>query len=407
MPPLRPLIDADAHVYEPGELWQHHVDPAFRDQAPTMRAAPDRPRLSWSQDTALMARIEATCRRLGVPSHEAYDWIATGSAGPVDLVYDGKPVWEGLPPEAAVRGAAWIMVHHLEGFLARFSPESYVRVLGRQGVQRAHLHPSAGLWVLAIDTMPANLAAALARAYNDWLLDFCAHDPAFLRPVGAMPQHDPKAMAAEVRRLATKGVRTVTIRPNPFRGRMIGTPDFEVFWQAITDTDMTVTLHEGSHARVATTGGDRFRSQFGRHSTSHPTEQMMALLSLIENGVFIRHPTLRIGILEAGCGWLPYWLWRLDELEWRNLGWELSASVPEPPSTYFRRHCFVSCEPEEPGIETVINQFGEDCVVFGSDYPHTDHSADISQDIQRLVDRLGERMTTRILWDNPLRWFGA
>lgn len=39
----------------------------------------------------------------------------------------------------------------------------------------------------------------------------------------------------------------------------------------------------------------------------------MAMLALIEGGVLERHPKLRVAFLESGCGWLLYWLWRMDE----------------------------------------------------------------------------------------------
>ncbi len=48
----------------------------------------------------------------------------------------------------------------------------------------------------------------------------------------------------------------------------------------------------------------------------------MALLALIEGGVLENHPQLRVGFLESGCGWLPYWLWRLDR-EYEDLRWEV------------------------------------------------------------------------------------
>jgi len=82
--------------------------------------------------------------------------------------------------------------------------------------------------------------------------------------------------------------------------------------------DMAVGIHEGTHSRLPTTGAERFNSRFALHACSHPMEQMMALLALIEGGVLERHRRLRVAFLESGCGWLPYWLWKLDE-EYKNL----------------------------------------------------------------------------------------
>lgn len=142
------------------------------------------------------------------------------------------------------------------------------------------------------------------------------------------------------------------------------------------------------------------------HACSHPMEQMMAMLVLIEGGVLERHPRLKFAFLEAGCGWLPYWLWRLDELEYSNLGWEVRENVRMKPSEYFRRQCFISIEPDEPYVKDIIKYIGEDNILFGSDFPHMDHHPDIMDEIVALEKSLSREIVQKILWDNPMRYYG-
>ena len=118
-----------------------------------------------------------------------------------------------------------------------------------------------------------------------------------------------------------------------------------------------------------------------------------------------RHPGLRVGFLESGCGWLPYWLWRMDG-EYEAMGWEVREQVRMKPSDYFRRQCFITCEPTEPGIEGVIDLVGEGCVLFGSDYPHFDHPPHTRENADLLIRRLSPSAARRLLWDNGLRFYG-
>lgn len=94
----------------------------------------------------------------------------------------------------------------------------------------------------------------------------------------------------------------------------------------------------------------------------------MALFALIEGGVLERHPQLKVAFLESGCGWLPYWLWRLDE-EYENLSWEdkIKDNVKIKPSEYFRRQCFIAIEPSEPLLAETIEYIGTHNLIFDSD----------------------------------------
>ena len=52
---------------------------------------------------------------------------------------------------------------------------------------------------------------------------------------------------------------------------------------------------------------------FMQHSATNPFEVMRGIAALIGGGVMDIFPKLRVAFLEAGVGWLPFWMERLDE----------------------------------------------------------------------------------------------
>ena len=131
----------------------------------------------------------------------------------------------------------------------------------------------------------------------------------------------------------------------------------------------------------------------------------MALLTLIEGGVLERHPYLRIAFLEAGAGWLPYWLWRLDELEYKQVGGEVAEHVRMKPSEYFRRQCVIAIEPGEPNLAETVRWAGEENLIFGTDFPHFDHDEHVVSRTLMLTEILPERVLRKLLWDNAAAFY--
>lgn len=395
------FIDADAHVLEPNDLWAAFVAPAFRDRAPRFRQP------GASASIADEARLVLLAQRAGVPVERARRNLAKGRFGLRWLTVDGAPVWEGISDAVWEAGREHTLRHYAEALVHGFDASSQVAAMDRMGAERAHLFPTAGLWVLGIDGMEPRLAVALANAYNAWLAAFCAEAPGRLHPVGLMALQSPERLVEQVRAARALGFRAVTVRPNPFGGRTLADPALEAFWQVCAASGIAVAVHEGTHARCVATGADRFETRFGRHACSHPMEQMMALLALIEGGVLERHPDLRVAFLEAGCGWLPYWLWRLDHLEWPRLRVEVEGRVCRPPSEYVRRQCWFGCEPTEPVLEQVVDLVGADRLLYGSDYPHMDHGPNVAPDLEALRTRLGAAGAERVLRQNPTAFYGV
>lgn len=353
------IIDADCHVLEPIDMWETYLEPAFKSSA-------------LSQD----------------------------------LTVNGEKIFQKLSEDLWVEGFKAQVRDYATYGINRYDPESQVKAIQTMGVDIAFLYPTVGLWLLAIDSMDAQLAGAFTRAYNNWLRDFCSYNPQILRGVGAINRHAPEEMVPELHRIVEFGWKVVLLRPNPIKGRLLSDAAYEPFWTECEHLGVAVSIHEGSHCRVPSTGVERFNSRFALHACSHPMEHMMALLALIEGGVLERHPNLRVGFLESGCGWLPYWLWRLDEVEYKNLAWEVQDNVKMKPSEYFRRQCFISIEPSEPYLPQLLNYIGSDNLIVGSDFPHMDHEPDVIRDAIALQEQLPKKTVQKILWDNPIRFYG-
>ena len=133
----------------------------------------------------------------------------------------------------------------------------------------------------------------------------------------------------------------------------------------------------------------------------------MALLALIEGGVLEAHPGVRVGFLEAGCGWLPYWLWRLDHMEYSQLRGEVRKRVKMPPSNYFRRQCWIALEPSEALLSEAVREISSSRVVFGTDFPHLDHGPEIVDEVFAQRPSLGDEALRAVLWDSACGLMGV
>ena len=140
-------------------------------------------------------------------------------------------------------------------------------------------------------------------------------------------------------------------------------------------------------------------------------EQMVAAVSLIYGGVLERFPGLRVAFLEAGCGWLPYTLDRMQAgIQGSNRA--KSRFIPMQglsmhPANYFRRQCFVASDPDDPDLAHTIDQLGDECIVTASDFGHPEGRGYLEAIGETLaLDTLSAESKTRIMWDNPARLYG-
>jgi predicted TIM-barrel fold metal-dependent hydrolase len=157
-------------------------------------------------------------------------------------------------------------------------------------------------------------------------------------------------------------------------GRNLDDPAYDPFYAEVAELGVALGIHEGSGVWMPEYGADRWpRSNFINHTLCHPMEQMAAVCAMTAGGVMARHPELQVAFLEAGGGWLPYLLDRLDE------HFEMYGHIPSEtghlsmdPSEYFRRQGWISCEADERSLRLIADTVGADRMLWASDYPHPD-----------------------------------
>ena len=377
-----PVFDSDLHVIEPADLWQRYIDPKFRDLAPMGR--PEKP---FSTGNLLDHAGNPF-----VPGNQPSDYLSTTANHCAD--------------QARRRGR---YDQYMEFESRNWDASTQLEAMDAEGVDAAVLFPTRGLAANGTEYTDDQFAAAVVRAYNDWLADFCAADPN--RLFGAAMIH-PQAISAavdEIRRAARElGFKGIYLRPNPVRGRNWHDPAYDPLWAACQQEGLLVGFHEGYPCTLPHAVAERFDGRFEdfwltEHVTRHPIEMMYAATCMINGGVLARFPDLRVAFLEANCSWAPYWMWRMDE-HYEIREHLVKDKLPERPSVYFLRQCFVSIEADEECACPVIDRITNN-VVFSTDYPHSD-SAYPRATRSFLELPMDDAQRRRILWDNCCRMYG-
>lgn len=329
------------------------------------------------------------------------------------LTFHGKPTqaaWFGSSQGATYTPGSWALedpaaVGVLEALRrGGLDPEMRTAAMNLEGIDVAFVFPSKVLGLLPALHSSA-FAAEVARAYNDWAIGYCAAAPERLTPVAALPQQDPVLMVEEARRVRAAGVRTIILRPNTVAGINVDDPRYDALWRFCQDSGMAVTFHEGfGVAKIPRIGTERTHDTMQGHLVSHVFEHMMAVMLLVTGGVMERFPTLQFAFMESGAGWAPFWLHRMDtHMEQFTKD---RPPLPEKPSTYFRRQCFLGVEADDPMLPMLVEHGLEDNLVFASDFPHFD--ATFPGAVTTLAERtdISETAKRKMLSDNSRRLYG-
>jgi predicted TIM-barrel fold metal-dependent hydrolase len=300
---------------------------------------------------------------------------------------------------------------HMEAAARGFDAVATLRGMDVEGVDLAMLYRSGGgMLAVAVDEFEPDYAFALARAYNNWLADFRSEDPQRLKGVAMVPLHDIEMAIEETRRAVHElGLVGITLHPEKVRDRLLYDPEVEPLWAEVERLDISVGIHGTS---TGLSKEDFTLKYFDHpaggtltHALSFQVQILTAMGGIIFSGLLERHPNLRIAFLEANCSWLPWWLYRMDD-QWEKYGPSEEGDIlTMQPSAYFRRNCFVSVDPDEHLAWQVVEEVGNDNLVFSTDFPHADSAFPNATNEFLGLDKLSDETKRKVLWDNCARYY--
>jgi uncharacterized protein len=292
----------------------------------------------------------------------------------------------------------------LGGRLGKTQVDAQIQLADMQaeGIDLAVLFPTTGLFMGEV--REPELAVALSRAYDDWIADYCRAAPDRLKGVALLQLLEPEQAAAELERAVGRLGLVGGVVPaySRFGPRNLGERAVDPVYAAAERLGVPIAIH-------ASGGLSPLNERFGRfvqvHTFSHVPEQMAAVTATVLGGVFERFPRLRIGFMEAGCGWLPFWLEHMDE-EFELRRSEAPELTARPSEYLAGGRAYFGVEPEERLIGLAAETVGEGQLLYASDYPHWDSGWPNTARTLRERDDLSGRLKARILGENALAFYG-
>jgi predicted TIM-barrel fold metal-dependent hydrolase len=222
-------------------------------------------------------------------------------------------------------------------------------------------------------------------------------------PIAHLTLLDPEAAAAELERAVADGCRGAFLAPFTHSKKPHGHPDHDVLFAKACALDVPLGIHPTYEPTWAMPVRFKGLGRAGEFFYNVMLRQgvQQAFLSFFALGTLDRFPSLRLGVLEAGAGWVGAFLDRMDAVHET-----ISASgvaLTMKPSDYFRRQCFISSDPDETAAPLTIEHVGADCFLWATDYPHPDHPSTWVRALERFVEPLGPASRAKVLGENVTR----
>jgi predicted TIM-barrel fold metal-dependent hydrolase len=366
------VIDADGHVLEAADLWEKYCEEKYRPYA--VRLGKDERGLQYLEVNGRPSKfirrgVLGILGAMGMLSRDHYKWDFHRQWGEV---------------------AAWGAVDAKER----------VERLKKENLAGAIIYPTIGLgWECECED--AEVAQAMTRAYNRWIVDWCSDSGGRLIPVAHLSLLDPEASAKEMERAVRDGCKGAWVGSFSHTRKPHGHPDHDPLYAKAQELDIPLGIHptvsplwarSGLYSRDYTGDQRFFENVVGTDGARQ------AMTSFIQYGTFDKFPGLKIVILESGAGWVSYLLERWDDVWKSHFGHTLA--IKEKPSTYFKRNIYISADPDEHSLPAMIQLCGEDRFFWASDFPHPDHVGDYLEELDEIAAKLKPAARKKLLGEN-------
>jgi predicted TIM-barrel fold metal-dependent hydrolase len=366
------VISADCHINEPPTVFDR-VPAALRDRAPRMLRGSDGGD-GWSFD--------------GGPPKRTFGVEAMAGRAKEDFQVGG------LRFDEILRG--------------NWDGEAHVADMERDGVDVSVVYPAHAIFTYI--TPDRELALACMRSYNDWVLDdFESAAPSRLVALPMLPVDDGMDVCvAEAERLIGKGARGLFIPGMP--KKPYNHAYYEPLWAMASEAGVPVTFHRTFGGAPPDQDWDELVEQ--NVSVAGIVNRFFSgvrpLTYMIFDGIFDRHPGLKVVAAEVNCGWVPFWSQTMDHTLDTEGAWA-GVSLGRKPGEYLGENVFVTILDDHVGFDLMRAGFPRltDTCMFSTDYPH---SVTLWPDSQRHVEELTRGLdpaeAAKVLAGNAERVYG-
>jgi uncharacterized protein len=407
-----PVFDCDGHVVEPPAIWEEYVPARER---PWVKS-----QFCFHTDTDLLMINGRAVPAARERSNAAEVGWARWNKKEVGKLIPGSAEWQA----------------RFGRLLGCRDPHARLCDMDALGIDQAMLFPT---WFVRLALLRDPRAAAiLARAYNDWVNDYCAADRRRLYPCAILPLQTVEGSIEELRRAARLGFKAAAVRPCFWNGRYPTLPEFDPLWREFEDLGIVLAMHTfPSREALTAEWGERMDAargsgqgllftdeavvyspgQFVSNITfaMDPTidssealgfimEAMVWVTTVLMTGWLDKFPRLKAAVLESNASWLPLVLGKsrsfLDLFAFQRG----NRKVRDPVDS-FRERCFIGFESDETMVYRLWDLF-RDVAIWSSDYPHHD-AEDAWEALQMMAqNEVPEAVRRDMLGNNARRLYG-
>jgi predicted TIM-barrel fold metal-dependent hydrolase len=357
------VISADSHVVEPPDLFESRVASNLKDRMPKL----------GNVDGVAAWEVEGV---------EPTPFPASFATGTGWRKPEGPVLWENV----------------MSGL---YEASERVVAQNSDSVDGEILYPSAGLWDAIKLSDDSEMKLAAAKAYNDWLGEFCAHAPDRFFGVAKIPTTSVDDAVAELQRAVDLGLKGALLDAYPSGSRVGGNPDDDPFWELVNEHQIPVSMHYG----------------IGVEAPSIPPSGIApglkppmadAMLPMVAGGVFDRFPNVKVVFAHGDAGWAPHWMefFDINYVRQKHLAQYTLADDDATPSDYMRKFAWFTVHHDRAAVRD-RHILGEVHLMWGSHFPYEDSNwPDNRQQAIRLTDEVSAQSRQSLLADNVGRLYG-
>ncbi len=414
------VFDGDSHVVEPPELWTKYIEPEYRTLG---KFALWREEGRFGSYLKVNGKMFRDTMNSNIPRHAIWrpgmTWDKVGQLDPNTR-------------HAMTEGAS--------------NPEARLKHMDAMGVDQAFLYPTWFAEGFHLVEDP-DVAYALARAYNNWIADFCKAAPDRFFAAAMVPLQNMDYAVEELRRISKiPCFRGAFIRPMFIEGRYFTHPYYDPLWAELESLGITAAVHPtaglwnpewtshgpffekvknriNQRALIATAGGgpaagggtDQTSAFTASPPMGHPIAPILApwldnhmfvAAALIGFTVMQRYPKMKVVVAHGKASWMEE---VLEKMESSTRTIPLLHYYPvrtDVEEMWEEGHVMLGFDAEERLIRKLPDDFAEK-VVWGSRYPH--HDTTSAWDAIELLSaaRIDEPIMARMLGGNAAEQFGV